>query len=230
MPTEIPAQRPVATPKVIIADPDPLTRAAVKEMLRAERGFTVVAEARDGVEAVELSTHYEPDLLVTELALDRWDGLEVTRRVGSGSPRTRVVLFTTRHDDEAALEALRAGAAAVLTKESSPEEVRAALLGVHDGHTIVPPQVVTLLVDHLRSAPSPGRGFRPINSSLTNREWEVIDRMAAGESTREMAEALVLTEDTIYSHVKNLMRKLGARSRAEAIERAQELCRLPVAA
>jgi NarL family two-component system response regulator LiaR len=211
---------------VILADPDAHARGAVKELLRADGRFVVIAEAVDGVEAAELAVHYRPDLLLVELSLPRLDTPEVAQRVRARSPATRVVVLTAIEDDEAALSVLRAGASSILARGQGGDALGGALINVHHGEAMVPPRVMTRLVQSLRSTGEQGRGVRPVRSSLSSREWEVLDLLIAGASTTDIAATLVLTEDTVYSHVKSILRKLGVRSRVDAIAAARRLLRV----
>jgi DNA-binding NarL/FixJ family response regulator len=211
-------------PKIIIADPDPLARRVLRDALQARRRLTVVAEARDGVEAEELTLHYRPDVLLMEPAIPRLDGIAVTRRISQSAPEVRVILLAVAESPMLELAALRAGASGFLSKALEFEALENALHGAVRGEAAVSRSLAMRLIEHLRLAPEPGRGMRPVRSPLTTREWEVLDLMSAGCSTSEIADTLVLSEDTVYTHVKNLMRKLGAHSRKEAIEAASRMC------
>jgi two-component system nitrate/nitrite response regulator NarL len=216
--------------RVIVADGDPLARGLIVQGLRDSGRFVVVATAADGVEALELASHYRPELLVTEATLPRVNGIELTRRVTAAAPEVGVVLLTVFAEADLALAALRAGAKGVLSKEIGMEALSRALVGVHQGEAAVSRLLIAKLVEQLQRVPEPGRGLRPVHSTLTTREWEVLDLLSSGAGTAEVADRLVVTEDTVYSHVKSLMRKLGVRTRAEAIAAARELVQQSAAA
>jgi NarL family two-component system response regulator LiaR len=217
-------------PTVIVADPDPLARRAISSILQDDRAFVVAAQPATGTEATELAIHYAPDVLLVESVFPDRDGIEVTRNVLERRPEVRVILVTASPSEELAFGALRAGASGVLDKHLADDALRAAVRSVASGQAAIPPQMTMRLVERVRNLPEPGHGFRPIRSELTNREWEVLDLLMAQASTSEIAEALVLTEDTIYSHIKSVMRKFGVHSRAAAISVARERWEEPVAA
>ena len=216
--------------RLIIADPDPLTRRAVAQMLRDSDRFTVVAQAGDGIEALELTVHYRPDILLTELILPRLDGLELVERAKAAAPEVQVVALTVSDDPRLPLDAVRRGASGVLSKELTPGSLVEALLAVHAGEAAISPALTSQIIERLRNIPEAGRGMRPVRSTLTAREWEVLDLMSSGATTRDIADGLVLTEDTVYSHVKHVLRKLGVSSRAEAVEAAGRIVSFATAA
>lgn len=216
--------------RVVIADGDPLARRVVRDALQRQPDIVVVADARDGVEAEELTCHYRPDVLLMETALPRMDGIASMQQILERTPEARVVLFSIAPDDDLALRALRAGAAGFLTKDIDQVALARALRGVARGEAAISRRIAMRLVEVLRAAPSDYGGLRPVRSVLTAREWEVLDLLIGGASTDEAAMALVLTPDTVYSHIKSIMRKFGVRSRADAIAAGRALQRASAAA
>jgi len=217
------AKAPLDRHTVVIADGDPLSRRVVRDALQAGTPFVVAAEASDGVEAVELARHYRPDIVLMELALPRLDGMSAIRRIRAEAGGTRVVVFSIRADEDLELDAIRAGACGFVAKDAGTAGAVAAMHVVLDGDAAISSSLTMRLVERLRDTPEPGHGLRPVHSTLTTREWEVLDLMSGGASTAGIAAKLVLAEDTVYSHVKNIMRKLGVHSRPEAVRAARAL-------
>lgn len=222
--TEVTEHREKAgAPRVLIADSDPLARRVVRDALQDDAGFVVPAEASTGIEAVELARYYHPELALMEIALPEIDGIEGTRRISRVAPEVRIVIFSFHDSEEAQLDALRAGACGFVSQEIDTARIPEALWSVMHGEAVLPRKTTMRLIKALRALPEGGIGMRPVTSPLTAREWEVLDLMTRGDDTRGIAESLVLSEDTVYSHVKNLLRKLGVHSRSEAVRVATEL-------
>jgi two-component system, NarL family, response regulator LiaR len=210
--------------RVVIADRDPLARRIVRDAFGAADGLVVVGEVSDGVEAVELVTHYKPDVLLIEPSLARLDGLEVLKTLRERTPDVHVVFFATRAPLELQMKALFSGASGFLSKELPLETVVERVRGVVGGEAAVSAETTLHLVRRLRAVPRAGLGMRPVRSGLTDREWEVLDLVSAGQTTKEVASELELTEDTVYSHAKHAMRKLGVQTLEDAVQAAHRLC------
>ena len=206
--------------RVLIADPDPLVRRVVCDELR-RCGFVVVANTGDGNDALALARFYHPDLVVTEARLPGLDGEDAIRAMTQHAPEARVVVLCADACEDLGMRLLRAGAVGYLTKEQDLAALPRVLTKVAEGEAAVPRTLGMRVLESLRRLPN--RGWRPLHSQLTTREWQVVELLADGASTQDIAEELVLSPATVYGHVKNILRKLGARSRAEAVDRAQEL-------
>ncbi len=206
--------------RVIVADDDPFARRVIKTALQ-EQGVIVIAEAATGREALELTLHYGPDVVLLDIVMPELDGIATTERILLRRPEQLIVILTG--SDEEAIRALRAGAVGYLTKDLDVDALPRALEGVLAGEAAISRGLARRLIEHLRDIPEGAAGLRPIKSPLTAREWEVVDLLAQGRSTEEMAHELVLASETVRSHVKNLMRKLGVRSREDAVTAAQRM-------
>lgn len=211
--------------RLILADPDPLARRAFRDALPPAEGLVVVAEAADGVEAIELALHYHPEVLVTEIGLPRLDGVEVCRRVTEQAPGVSVVMFSIPQPKEVEVAALRAGASGFLSKTSRVDATARAIRSVAGGDAALSRSSTMHLIELLRATPVDGIGTRPVRSSLSTREWEVLDLICGGASTSEIARTLFVSEGTVYTHTKHIYRKLGVRSRREAVVVAGEIRR-----
>ena len=208
--------------RVVLADGDPLARRTIRDALQRD-GITVVAEAANGHEVIELVSFYRPDAVVMDEGLPEIDGIKATRTIHERSPATCVVLIASSPDDEHGLRALRSGAAGYLSKEIDPEMLPRVLRGALEGEAAISRRLAMSLIASYRRAPRGGSGFRPVRSALTDREWEVLDLLCTGAGTEEIARTLVLSTETVRSHLKNLYRKLGVRSRQQAAEEARRL-------
>ena len=208
--------------RVIVADDDPFARRLISGVLE-RAGMIVVAEARDGHEAVKLGVLHRPDVIVMDVVMPGIDGVRATRRIIKAVPDQLVIMLTSAGEDDLGLLALRAGAVGFLSKEFDIDALPRALEGVRAGEAGVSREMTGRLIEQFRNAPSSNSGLRPVKSPLTRREWEVIDLLAAGHSPDAIADALVVSRETVLSHIKNLMRKLGVHSRADAVAGAERL-------
>jgi len=222
MPEEADGARHDVTLRVIVADDDPLARRVVRDALEAG-GIIVIAEAANGREAVELSLYYKPDVVLMDLVMPEVDGIQATRRILEREPDVEVVILTSSDDDEVGIVGLRAGATGFLNKRAGVEALPRALRGAVAGEAVVSRRLAMRLVDTIRRTRADGAGIRPVRSRLTPREWEVLDLLCAGQSTDDIADTLVVSSETVRSHIKNVLRKLGVRSRRAAVEEARRM-------
>jgi two-component system, NarL family, response regulator LiaR len=208
--------------RVVIADSDPLARRAIRDALQ-EQNVVVIAEVGNGRDAVELGLHYVPDVVLMEVALRELDGIAAMRRLHERRPAIAVVLLCDEDDDDLGLLCLRAGATGFLPKTVAPATLPRAVRAAAAGEPVITRGLTSRLISALRAFSPDGRGLRPVRSPLTGRQWEVLDLLCEGMSTDEIARTLVVSSETVRSHLKNIARALGVRSRQQAIEVAQQI-------
>jgi DNA-binding NarL/FixJ family response regulator len=206
--------------RVLIADQDALARRMMHDVLEAA-GLVVIGGARDGREAVELARHYRPEILLVDIALPPGGAVELIRQVAPFG-HTRIVTVSAAADvDDPVLAALHAGATGHIDKDVEREEFVRLVLLASEGEAVIPSRVMPRLLERWREIPA--GGWRPVRSTLTTREWEIVDLLGEGASTEAIAERLVLSPTTVYTHVYRLLRKLGVHSRFDAVAAAQRL-------
>ena len=208
--------------RVIVADDDALVRRVLRDVLQ-RAGIVVIAEAGGGREAVELALYYKPDVVLMDLLMPGVDGIAATREILAGMPEAKVVMISSSDDDELGLMTLRLGACGYLSKSVNIESIPRALRAAHEGEAVVPRRLTARLIEAMRRTREDGAGIRPVRSPLTAREWEVLDLLCQRMSTDEIADALVLSSETVRSHIKSILRKLRVSSRGEAVAMAQKL-------
>jgi DNA-binding NarL/FixJ family response regulator len=207
---------------VMIADDQALVRAGFRMILEAEHDLRVVAEAKDGAEAVETARRARPDVVLMDIRMPRLDGLEATRRILAAlQPPPRVLMLTTFDLDEYVFDALQAGASGFLLKDVPPEQLVAGVRIVSEGDALLAPAVTRRLIesfvrDHREPRALPGL------QELTAREREIFELLARGLSNAEIAERLVVSGTTVKTHVARVLAKLGARDRVQAVVLAYE--------
>ena len=206
--------------RIVIADHDGLARSLMRTELLAADGIATVVTTGDAREALELVRSSRPTVVIVDTALLSHGRMELIGRILSASPETRVVTISV-DDDRTALAALRAGAIGHLSKDIDPKRLGRLVARAAAGEALVPRRLTLPLLELARQLPE--TGWRPLHSRLTTREWEIIELISDGASTQDIADRLVLSPTTVYSHVKNLLRKLGVHSRREAVVAASRL-------
>ena len=209
--------------RVVVADDDPLASRVLREVLQ-DGGFVVVAEAHTASEALELTLHYRPDVLLLDMIFPDGDAIDVVKRLSAaGAGDVVTIVVTSHHDDETGMRVLRAGARGWLSKDLDlgdlPRAVRAAVAG----EVAVSRRFSRTVVDELRATPDAQLGVRPVLSPLTKRQWEVLDLICAGQSNAEIAGTLGLSSDTVRAHVRAIERTAGVRGREALIAAAVRL-------
>jgi DNA-binding NarL/FixJ family response regulator len=204
--------------RILIVDDHPLTRDALAALLE-QHDFSVVGEAGDGVQAIEQARMLQPDLVLLDLAMPELDGVSALPRLRAAAPDCEVVVLTASGTDDNLLAAIRGGAAGYLLKSEPPERIVDFLRSVARGEAALSGAVARRLLEQLRNG-SPRRSGVPheIASTLSAREMEVLLLLDDHLATDDIARRLFISEHTVRSHVKSLLRKLGVSSRREALE------------
>jgi DNA-binding NarL/FixJ family response regulator len=204
--------------RVLIVDDHPLTRSALSALL-TQHGFEVAGEAADGGEAVEAAVRLQPDIVLLDLSMPGVDGLTALPRIRSAAPTCEVVVLTASGTEENLLAAIRGGAAGYLLKSEAPERIVAFLNGVAEGEAALSGAVARRLLEQVREGGGRDAGVPDaIAESLSAREVEVLLLLDDHLGTDEIAKRLFISEHTVRSHVKSLLRKLDVSSRREALE------------
>ena len=206
--------------RVLIVDDDELIRVGLRAIIDAEADLEVVGEAADGAEVLPLVVRRRPDVVLMDVRMPAIDGIQATRHLlATVRDPPRVLVVTTFENDDYVYDALRAGASGFLLKRARPAEVVEAIRVVAHGESLLFPAALRRLVT---SHAGGGAGDRLRGAGLTDREAEVLRRMAAGLSNTEIAAELVVGVETVKTHVRNVLTKLGARDRTQAVIAAYE--------
>ncbi|MGN6201351.1 MAG: response regulator [Solirubrobacterales bacterium] len=206
---------------IVLVEDEDLVRSSLCEILESH-GFEVLAEEVSGAAGAEAVLRERPQICLLDLGLPDGPGIEVARRVSREAPETAVVVFTASSRHEDLIEAIRAGAVGYLLKGMDPDRLAHALRGVVNGEAAIPRPLMTALVRELQTQ---GRRKAVIGLDrridLTRREWEVLELLCDDLTTAEMAERLSLSPVTVRRHIAEVVRKLGAADRAEAVAKVE---------
>jgi DNA-binding NarL/FixJ family response regulator len=209
--------------KVLVADDQALVRGGLTAMLGAQDDIEVVGEAADGGEAADRAIELRPHVVLMDIRMPNVDGIEATRRIaahGQGAPR--VLVLTTFDLDEYVYEALRAGAAGFMLKDTPPERLAEAVRTVAAGESLLAPALTHRLIERFVRLPPPQTARQDRFSELTERELEVLLHLVRGLSNAEIGGALFLSEATVKTHITRILSKLGLRDRVQAVVLAYE--------
>ena len=203
------------TIRVLVADDQSMVRAGFRMLLKGEPGIEVVAEAEDGLEAVEKSARFQPNVVLMDIRMPKLDGLEATRRILAADEQIRILILTTFDLDEYIYEALQAGASGFVLKDDPPEQLLEAIRTVAAGDALLSPSVTKRVIRQFTRLPrrTPPKAL----DDLTAREHDVLRLLARGLSNAEIGEQLHIGETTVKTHVTRVLQKLDLRDRAQAI-------------
>jgi two-component system nitrate/nitrite response regulator NarL len=208
------------TERILIVDDHPLTRDALTSLL-TQQGFEVIGDAASGEEAILAARNSQPDLVLLDLTMPGMDGLTALPKIREEAPECEVVVLTASDAEENLLGAIRAGASGYLLKTESPEQIATFLRGVARGEAALSGGVAKRLLDRVRVGGRLDGIPEVITRTLSAREVEVLLLLDEHLGTDEIAQRLYISEHTVRSHVKSLLKKLGVSSRREALERLE---------
>lgn len=203
--------------RLMLADDHQMLREGLRRSM-LEQGFDVVGEASDGMEAVEVAYRLRPDVILMDVTMPELDGVEATRRIRQSLPETRVVMLTMHADQDVLANAIRAGASGYLVKDCSTEEIADAVRMAATGDTPISPQLAASMLDEVRRLDQ--RHAADEDRVITRREEEVLQLIADGCSTPEVAERLFISQKTVKNHLASIYQKLDARDRTQAVLQA----------
>jgi two-component system NarL family response regulator len=201
--------------RVLVVDDHALFRHGLVSVLRSAADLAVVGEARDGMEAVEQAAELQPDVVLMDVRMPSVNGIEAARRIRTAQPTVRILMLTESEDEEDLYAAVRAGATGYLLKEVAIDEIADAIRAVANGQALVSPSMTTKLLSEF-NALSRRLVEEHDGRRLTDRELEVLRLIARGMSNKDIGTELVIAENTVRNHVRNILEKLQVRSRVEA--------------
>jgi len=204
------------TIRLMLADDHRMLREGLRRSM-ADQGFDVVGEARDGEEAIRLADDLQPDVILMDVTMPEMDGVEATRQIKKNRPEVRIVMLTMHADQEVLASAIRAGASGYLVKDCSTEEIASAVRMAASGETALSPQLAASMLDEVRKLDQPANEEDRV---ITKREEEVLQLIADGCSTPEVAERLFISQKTVKNHLASIYQKLDARDRTQAVLQA----------
>lgn len=205
--------------RLLLADDHRLLREGLRRSM-SDAGFDVVGEACDGVEAIRLASELTPDVILMDVTMPNCDGVEACRQVIESGARSRIVMLTMHADQEVLADAIRAGAAGYLTKDCSTREIAEAVRMAAEGDTVLSPQLARSMLDEVRRLDAPAAVTNGDERVVSKREEEVLQLIADGCSTPEVAAQLYISQKTVKNHLASIYQKLDARDRTQAVLQA----------
>lgn len=198
--------------RVLIADDHPIVRRGIADLLAMEDGIQVIGEAKDGREALEAARSLGPDIILMDLVMPEMDGIEAIRQIKAAELDCRILVLTSFASDDKVFPAIKAGALGYLIKDTGPDELIEAIRKVNRNEPSLHPSIAQKLLTEISTA----KGQPPAPDPLTEREVEILQLIARGLSNQEIAEDLVISVTTVYTHVSNILGKLHLASRTQA--------------
>jgi DNA-binding NarL/FixJ family response regulator len=208
------------TIRILITDDHLVVRQGLRLFLSDDPEMQVVGEAADGAQAVKLAQELKPDIVLMDMLMPVMDGITATAQIRSALPDTEVIAITSVLEDSAVIGAVKAGAIGYLLKDADPEELRTAIKAAAAGQVHLAPKAAARLMREVRAPDNP--------QSLTEREIDVLRLIAGGKANKEIAQALTIGEQTVKTHVSNILMKLGVQSRTQAALYAAQIGLAPL--
>jgi DNA-binding NarL/FixJ family response regulator len=206
--------------RILVADDQSMVRAGFRMLLSGEPDIEVVAEASNGLEAIDKAARFRPTVVLMDIRMPELDGLQATRRILAGDDTARVLILTTFDLDEYVYEALRAGASGFVLKDDPPEQLLAAIRIVAGGDALLSPSITKRVIKQFTRVPTPAPPKEL--DELTERELDVFRLIARGLSNAEIGEELYISETTVKTHITHILQKLNLRDRVQAVVLAYE--------
>jgi DNA-binding NarL/FixJ family response regulator len=208
--------------RIVLVDDHVLVRSGMKALLDAQPDLEVTGEAGDGAEGVELTLERRPDVVLMDVRMPGIDGIEATRRIVAAGSQARILIVTSHDEDALVLRALRAGASGFFLKDAAADRLCEAVRAIAAGDTLLAPPIARRLVESQLGDGGARTALRKRFDTLTERERDIVRRLARGLSNAALAEEVALSEATVKTHVTRLLSKLGVRSRVQAVVLAYE--------
>jgi DNA-binding NarL/FixJ family response regulator len=208
------------TVRVLVADDQAMVRAGFRMLLSGQPDIEVVAEASNGLEAVDKAARFRPTVVLMDIRMPELDGLEATRRILADDETARILILTTFDLDEYVYEALRAGASGFVLKDEPPEQLLGAVRTVAGGDALLSPAVTKRVIKHFARIPQPAPP--PELEQLTDRELDVFRLISRGLSNAEIGQELYISDATVKTHITHILQKLNLRDRVQAVVLAYE--------
>lgn len=213
------------TIRLLLVDDQALFREGLRTLLSVWPDLTVVGEANNGQEALDLAPQCRPDVVLMDLRMPVLDGVAATRRLREKMPEVKIIVLTTFDDDDHVFDGLRAGAVGYLLKDVPSEKLVEAIRAAAEGKSFLQPSVAAKVVAEFArlTAVAPTRTAQPLVEPLSERELEILALVANGLSNKEIAAELYIAEGTVKNHVTNILSKLGVRDRTQAVLKAKDI-------
>jgi NarL family two-component system response regulator LiaR len=205
--------------RILLADDHPLLREALSQVFSSEKDMEIVGEANNGEEAVNMTSQLKPDILVMDIMMPKFDGLEASRQIKKVAPNTAILILTAYDDDNYVLGLLEAGAAGYLMKSARGQDLVEAVRAIRAGESVLHPMIIEKLLKQAMIKPA-GPVDRKIKELLSDREMEMLKLLATGMSNKEIADKLYLSLRTVKAHMSNIFTKMSVASRSEALVEA----------